>query len=188
VKVLGNSYPHIKNDICTRRLAFKPVTLEFIRAQFVEQFNNLKLHDSKRKGGKKEIKLGADGSETTEEEDEKGMVGDAMSNHQAPPRIEMGAMGVAPQAQRWQPYPKQFKGRCHYCGEQGHKTAECPNKGGASTAIPGAIPSGGQWMPRPPAMSTGGQWTPRQPTTSMGGQLAPRQPCQNCQRPTHSSD
>jgi hypothetical protein len=76
VKVLGNSYPHIKNDICTRRLAFKPVTLEFIRAQFVEQFNNLKLYDSQRRGGKKEVKLGTDGLETTEEEEEKGMAGD----------------------------------------------------------------------------------------------------------------
>ena len=98
-----------------------------------------------------------------------------MSNDQEPPRTELGAMRVAPQVQRWQPYPKQFKGRCHYCGEQGHKTAECPNKGVASVATPGAIPSGGQWAPRPPATSNGGQW-------------APRQPCQHCQRTTHSSD
>ena len=100
-----------------------------------EAFNekHLSVKRKKAKRGKKKIDVSSDSSDDEKEEADRGLKAQSMEGLSQEQLVVTLAKAYSLMAGgqptfRYQPYVKQFKGLCNYCGEQGHKKFDYPNR------------------------------------------------------------
>jgi hypothetical protein len=141
LKVVNDKFEGVVDQIMKDRRDNHRVTLSSVRESFNEKHLFLKIKQGKK--SKKKVEIRDDSSENDKEEADRAlqvMVGTGQRNTQG--GFAMGNQGYGQPRQfpylegqkqgGYQPFVKKFKGRCHNCGQQGHKLSECPEKIGSS--------------------------------------------------------
>jgi hypothetical protein len=141
LKVVNDKFEGVVDQIMKDRRDNLPITLSSVRESFNEK--HLFLKRKRGKKGKKKVEISDDSSENEKEEADKAlqvMVGSRQQNTQGGFAMVNQGYGQprqfpyreGPRQGVYQPFVRKFKGRCHNCGKQGHKSSECPEKIGSS--------------------------------------------------------
>ena len=136
IKVVNDKYEFLIDQIIKDRRDGNPVTIEGVRAAFNEKHLLLKRRKARQSKGK--VEISDDSSDGEVEEIERGYEARSTGNLRPGGNAGSAGMGTRPfgagmqrnygTPNRFQPYVRRFTGMCNYCGVQGHKAVECPEK------------------------------------------------------------